>query len=119
MRDPRVSNLAQILVRYSTKVSEGDTCVIEGPTAAEPLIAAVYEEVLAAGGHPIVAMAFEGQPAVYFRNASDAQLEWVSPLSDWAAEEADCRMPCWVARATPITPRRRGPHWTRGTPTGR
>jgi aminopeptidase len=92
LRDPRVSNLAKILVRYSTKVSEGETCVIEGPTAAEPLIAAVYEEVLAAGGHPIVAMAFEGQPAAYFRNASDAQLEWVSPLADWSAEEADCRV---------------------------
>ena len=92
MRDPRVTNLAQILVRYSTKVGEGETCVIEGPTAAEPLIAAVYEEVLGAGGHPIVAMAFEGQPAAYYRDASDAQLEWVSPLSEWAADEADCRI---------------------------
>jgi aminopeptidase len=92
VKDPRVGNLAQILVRYSTRVGEGDTCVIEGPTAAEPLIAAVYEEVLAAGGHPIVAMAFEGQPAAYFSGASDAQLEWVSPLADWAAEEADCRI---------------------------
>ncbi len=92
MRDPRVTNLAQILVRYSTKVGEGETCVIEGPTAAEPLIAAVYEEVIGAGGHPIVAMAFEGQPAAYYRNATDAQLEWVSPLSEWAADEADCRI---------------------------
>jgi aminopeptidase len=92
LRDPRVTNLAQILVRYSTKVGEGETCVIEGSSAAEPLIAAVYEEVLAAGGNPIVAMAFEGQPSAYYRLASDAQLEWVSPLSEWAAEEADCRI---------------------------
>ncbi len=92
MRDPRVTNLAQILVQYSTKVSQGETCVIEGSTAAEPLIAAVYEEVLAAGGNPIVAMAFEGQPAAYYKLASDAQLEWVSPVAEWAAEEADCRI---------------------------
>jgi aminopeptidase len=92
LRDPRVSNLARILVGYSTEVAEGDTCVIEGSTAAEPLIAAVYEEVLAAGGHPIVAMAFEGQPAAYYAGASDAQLEWISPLSEWAAKEADCRI---------------------------
>ena len=92
MRDPRVTNLAQILVRYSTAVTEGETVVIEGSSAAEPLIAAVYEEVLAAGGNPVVAMGFESQPASYYRLASDAQLEWVSPLSEWAAEESDCRI---------------------------
>jgi aminopeptidase len=92
MRDPRVDNLAQILVRYSTEVKEGETCVIEGPTAGEPLIAAVYEEVLRAGGHPILAISLQGQLPVFFEHASDAQLEWVSPLAEWAAEEADCRI---------------------------
>lgn len=92
MRDPRVANLARILVRYSTRVGEGDTCVIEGPSAAEPLIAAVYEEVLAVGGQPLVAMSFEGQLASFFERASDAQLDWVSPLAEWTAEEADCRI---------------------------
>jgi len=92
MRDPRVANLAKILVGYSTKVSEGDTVLIEGPTAAEPLVAAVYEEVLAAGGHPVVGLSFEGQTATYLADASDAQLEWISPVSRWGAEEADCRI---------------------------
>ena len=92
MRDPRVTNLAKILVGYSTRVGEGETCVIEGSSAGEPLISAVYEEVLRAGGNPIVAMSFEGQSATYFREASDPQLEWISPLSQWAADEADCRV---------------------------
>lgn len=92
MRDPRVANLARILVGYSTGVKEGDTCLIEGAAAAQPLIAAVYEEVLRAGGQPVVAMAFDEQQATYFEHASDAQLEWVSPLSKWAAEKADCRI---------------------------
>ncbi len=92
MRDPRVGALARILVNYSTRVGKGETCVIEGSTAAEPLVAAVYEEVLKAGGHPVLAMAFEAQPATYFRLASDAQLDWVSPQSRWAAEESDCRI---------------------------
>jgi aminopeptidase len=92
MRDPRVEALASILVRYSTKVGQGDTCVIEGPSAAEPLIATVYEQVLRAGGMPLVAMSFDGQPVSYFKHASDDQLEWISPLSRWAAEEADCRI---------------------------
>jgi aminopeptidase len=92
LRDPRITNLAQILVGYSTKVGEGDTCVIEGPSSAEPLVAAVYEEVLAAGGHPIVTMSFEEQAAAYYGSASDAQLEWISPPAKWAAEESDCRI---------------------------
>lgn len=100
MRDPRVEALASILVRYSTRVGKGDTCVIEGPGAAEPLIAAVYEEVLRAGGLPIVSMSFEGQPATYFKLAGDDQLEWISPLSKWTAEEADCRIAIMADRNT-------------------
>jgi len=92
MRDPRVANLARILVRYSTKVSEGETCLIEGPAAAEPLIAATYEEVLKAGGNPVVTMTFDEQQVAYFEHASDAQLDWLSPVSTWAANEADCRI---------------------------
>jgi aminopeptidase len=92
MIDPRVVNLARILVAYSTKVSEGETCVIEGSTAAEPLVMAVYEEVLRAGANPVLALTFDGQEAMYYGNASDAQLEWISPLSRWAAEKSDCRI---------------------------
>ena len=92
MRDPRVGALASILVRYSTRVSKGDVCVIQSTTSAEPLVQAVYEEVLRAGAHPVVAMSFEGQAATYLRHASGAQLEWLSPLSRWAAHEADCRI---------------------------
>ena len=62
MRDPRVTDLARILVEHSTAVKEGDVCTIEGESAAEPLLQAVYEEVLRAGGNPIVHMALEGQP---------------------------------------------------------
>jgi aminopeptidase len=92
MRDPRVANLARILVGYSLEVGEGETCLIEGSAAGEPLIAAVYEEVLRAGGHPVVSMSLESQAATYLRDASDAQLDWISPLSRWAAHEADCRI---------------------------
>jgi aminopeptidase len=92
LRDSRVTNLAKILVGYSTGVKQDETCLVEGPSAAEPLIAAVYEEILAAGGHPVVSMSFDGQESSYYAHASDDQLEWISPLSAWAAEEADCRI---------------------------
>jgi aminopeptidase len=92
VRDPRVEKLARILVEYSTEVGEGETCLIEGTTAGEPLVAAVYEGVLRAGGQPVVSLSFEGQGESFLKLASDAQLEWLSPLSEWAAKEADCRI---------------------------
>ncbi|MGH2986913.1 MAG: aminopeptidase [Solirubrobacterales bacterium] len=92
MIDPRVANLARILVGYSTRVGEGETCLIEASTAAEPLVAAVYEEVLRAGANPVVSLSLEDQSAIYYREATDAQLEWISPLSEWAAEQSDCRI---------------------------
>jgi aminopeptidase len=92
VRDPRVTNLAKILVNYSAKVGEGETCVIETSTAGEPLAAAVYEEVLKAGGLPVVSLSFTGQQASYFEHAGDAQLEWVSPVAEWGANEANCRI---------------------------
>ena len=65
MRDHRAEALAQILVRYSTKVAKGDVCVVQGTTTAEPLVLAVYEEVLRAGGLPILQMSPEEAPAAF------------------------------------------------------
>jgi aminopeptidase len=92
MRDPRVESLARILVEHSAGVKEGDVCTIEGGSAAEPLLQAVYEQVLEAGGNPIVQMALEEQAPAFFEHASDPQLEWVSPTSEWIVENADVRI---------------------------
>jgi aminopeptidase len=92
VRDPRVANLARILVGYSTAVGEGDAVTIDGDSPAEPLLAAIYEEVLKAGGNPVLQMSLAGQDAAYYKYASDAQLQWISPLSRWTVEEADVRI---------------------------
>jgi aminopeptidase len=92
MRDPRVDGLAKILVGYSTQVKEGEVVAIDGETAAAPLLLAVYEEVLKAGAHAILNVALEGQIAAYFKHASDAQLEWISPFAEWMVDNADVRI---------------------------
>jgi len=89
MRDDRVDALAQILVRYSTKVKRGDVCSIASTCAGEPLVQAVYEEVLRAGGLPIVQLATSGAQASFYELASDEQLDWVAPTTEWAVENAD------------------------------
>jgi aminopeptidase len=92
MRDQRADALAQILVRYSTRVEPGDVCVIQSTTAAEPLVQAVYEEVLRAGGFPVMQLATNGAQAAFFELASDDQLDWIPPTTQWAAEHADVRI---------------------------
>lgn len=92
MRDQRADALAQILVHYSTRVREGDVCVIQSTSAAEVLVQAIYEEVLRAGGLPVMQLTTDGAAAAFFDLASDAQLDWVAPPSQWAAEHADVRI---------------------------
>ena len=74
MRDQRAEALAQILVNYSTRVQPGDTCVVQATSAAEPLVQAVYEEVLRAGGLPVVQMTTNGAQAPRL-----IELEWIRP----------------------------------------
>ena len=92
MRDQRADNLASILVRYSTRVEKGDVCVIQSTTGAEPLVQAVYEEVLRVGGLPIMQLTTEGASAAFYELASPEQLDWVPPTAAWTAENADVRI---------------------------
>jgi aminopeptidase len=54
MADPRLTNLARILVEHSTKVRPGDRVGIRTQPGALPLVTAIYREVLKAGGYPYV-----------------------------------------------------------------
>jgi len=92
VKDQRADALAQILVRYSTKVRKGDVCVIQSSTTAEPLVQSVYEEVLRAGGLPIMQLTTEEAPAALLRLASEEQLVWVPPTAQWAVDNADVRI---------------------------
>ena len=92
MRDPRAEGLAKILVGYSTEVKPGEVVSIDGDSAAAPLLLAVYEEVLKAGAHPIVNVSLDGQGAAYYKHASDAQLDWIAPTSEWLLDNADVRI---------------------------
>ena len=92
MRDPRIEGLAKVIVRYSLELREGQTFMISSGAVAEPLVQALYEETLRAGAHPVLDLSLEGTQSAFFELASDAQLEWVSPPSRWAFDEADARM---------------------------
>lgn len=92
MRDPRAERLAKILVGYSTKVKEGEVVAIDGQAGAEPLLLAIYEEVLKAGANPMLNLSLNGQSASFFKHATDDQLSWISPVAEWMVDNVDVRI---------------------------
>jgi aminopeptidase len=92
MPDPRVTNLARLLVRYSTQVKPGDkVCIRDAPLEplATPLIQEIYREVLRAGGHPIVYANIEGLRRLFLEEANEEQLRTVDPIQKMFFEEFD------------------------------
>ncbi|MEA1976567.1 MAG: aminopeptidase [Chloroflexota bacterium] len=99
MSDLRISNLAKLLVHYSTKVQQGDKVLIWGfplePIAA-PLVTEVFREVLKAGGHPHYFVDLEDITYYFLAEASDAQLLEPNMLINYASKEmdVDIRLTC-------------------------
>jgi len=92
MTDPRVEKLAKVLVEYSVAVRLGDRVLIEGSSAAEPLIKAVYVGTLQAGGYPLLNVSLPGTEELLFRYASDDQLRHVPEPRKLIVETYDVRI---------------------------
>jgi len=92
MTDPRIEKLAHLLVNYSVAMRPGDKVLINGDTIAEPLLKAVYAEVLKAGGHPLVMVGFSDEEELLFRYASDEQLQHVPEPVKLVTETYDVRI---------------------------
>ncbi|MDZ7267037.1 MAG: aminopeptidase [candidate division KSB1 bacterium] len=80
MTDTRIEKLADLLVNYSVGVRAGDRVVIQGGTPAEPLLLAVYARVLQVGGQPLLWPELPEANEVFYRHASETQLQHISPV---------------------------------------
>ncbi len=89
MYDPRINQIAKVLVRYSLGVQPGWEVMIRSWPEGEPLVREVYREVLRAGGHPSVSMTFSNSDEVFYKEANEAQLRHEPPFSRWVAETFD------------------------------
>jgi aminopeptidase len=87
MTDPRIVNLAWILVEYCMDVQPGDHVAIVGSPLAEPLIKEVFRYALRAGGYPYPFMGLEllrgmdGLDEILLKEGSDAQIQHI-PRTD-------------------------------------
>lgn len=100
MRDPRIDKLANVLVTYSTAVKPGDKVMIGGSIIGAPLVTAIYEEVIKAGGHPHVALRPDECQEILLRDGSDEQLQFADPISQFAIENIDVRIAYWGSNNT-------------------
>ena len=89
MTDPRVEQLADVLVNYSVAVRPGDRVALNGSTPAGPLLEALYAKALQAGGHPVALLKLPNQDEIFFRHASDEQLQYVPELTKIVTETYD------------------------------
>ncbi len=96
MRDQRLDKLADVLVRYSTKVKKGDLVSIGADPVAMPMIEAVFEAVLKAGGHPFWSMRSSTLNDTFLEHASDEQLDYLSPIEMFAVDTIDVSIGLWA-----------------------
>ena len=89
MSDPRLKKLADVLVRYSTRVQPGEWVMVYYHPRAETLAAEVCRAVLQAGGNPHGQTDSDSLTEALHRHGSDQQLSWISPLDKLAYEKAD------------------------------
>ena len=73
--DIRTRKLAQLVVKYSIFVKHGENVVISGSTEAEEFMRALYEEVIKAGGHPILRLTLPGLKHTFYKLAGKRQVD--------------------------------------------
>jgi len=92
MADPRVIKLAKVLVHYSLEIQPEQKFLLETTPLARELALAVYEEAVKAGAHVYVQQELPGAQEIFFMNASEAQLDFVSPIDKLISETFDATL---------------------------
>jgi aminopeptidase len=96
MRDQRLDKLADVIVRYSTKVKKGDLVAIAADPVAMPMIEATYEAVLRAGGHPFWSMRNSTFADLLFEHGSEEQIKFLNPIDVYLTETVDVNIGLWA-----------------------
>src|SRR4030067_2513254 len=89
MSDQRVIKLAKVLVNYSLGIKPGQKMHISASPIAKDLTLAVYEEAIKAGAHVFLEQPLEEQLELFYKFASDEQLDFVSPVRKLVVETFD------------------------------
>jgi aminopeptidase len=92
MSDPRVRKLAQVMVNYSLGIQRGHKVYLQTSPAAQEFNLEFYEAAIKAGAHVAILMELPGADEIFFKYASDQQLDFVSPVRQLVHTTYDARM---------------------------
>jgi aminopeptidase len=94
MPDPRVSKLAKVLINYSLGIKPSQKLRIFANPIANELTLSAYEEAIKAGAHVFIEQPLEEASEIFFKYATDEQLDFVSPVRKLVVEtfDADLRI---------------------------
>ena len=95
MPDPRLARLADVLVRYSTRVRKGDLVKVTGSAVAEPLLVEIYKAALRAGGNAYLTMVSDEAVDAFVNVAGPDQLDFANPVSQYEVENVDVIISTW------------------------
>lgn len=92
MSDPRLQRMAQVLVRYSLGLKQGDRFAISTSPQAAPLVRELVREALRAGAYPETFIILPDVQEVVLKESSDEQLRYISPGLRTVIEEYEARI---------------------------
>jgi len=92
MADAHVEKLAKVLVNYSLELKPGQKFWLRTTPLADELNLAVYEEAVKAGAQIFVDQRMPGAEEIFFKYASEEQLDYVSPIRELITETFDASL---------------------------
>lgn len=92
MPDARVTELARVLTHYSLALRPGEQMFLSSSHLAHELTLAVYKEAVLAGAHVLIMQQVPGTREFFLKHASDAQLEYLSPIRRLVYESFDAEL---------------------------
>lgn len=84
-----INKFAKLLVGYSIYAKKGESISVDGASISEPLIQAVYEELLRAGAYPTIRMTPNDLAESFFANARPEHYDNVAPVEKLIAKAMD------------------------------
>lgn len=88
MKDPRTQKLAKLVINYFLKVKHDSNVIISGSTEARDFIAALYEQVLKAGAHPVLRLTLPGIGPIFYKYAKEHHLKKFPDIFDYTVKHA-------------------------------